>query len=106
MSMPNMVDLTVSTPVKDEPEVKEEIVTMTNTPRSLALDTPETNSSVAAQVIVGDTTLSTDASVTLGTGTRSADTSSNATNITNTPPPANSPPAKIRRCTRQSMKDT
>ena len=40
--MPNMVDLTVSTPVKDEPTVKTEQVSMSNTARSLPLDESST----------------------------------------------------------------
>ena len=104
--MPNMVDLTVSTPVKDEPEVKEEIVSMTNVPRSLPLENTGSSQGMAANLTIDDISASTEQSVTLGTETRSADTSSTSTSLTTTPPPVASPPAKIRRCTRQSMKDT
>ena len=97
--MPNMVDLTVSTPVKDEPEVKTEQVSLSNTARSLPLDESSTQPQGLQLAILDDTqdTSSVSCSVTLGTETRSLDT-------TDPPTPVRSPPAKMRRSTRQSSR--
>ena len=110
MSLPNMVDLTVSTPVKNEPQVKNEPTSMANTPRSLPVDQTDQPTSTmvvltnAANVSLGNTTSSTTRSVTLGTESLSPDTT--LSNMENTPPPTSSPPAKVRRCTRLSMKES
>ena len=106
MSLPNLVDLTVSTPVKDEPEVKPEqtsVVLETYVPRSLPLDVP----SIQPQDLekTGDDTppvSSESCSVTLETETRSLDTTE--LDLTDPPTPVRSPPAKMRRCTRQSRR--
>ena len=95
VSLPNIVDLTMSTPVKEEPEVKNEPGTMASTPASLPMQP-----SKRPRSILSDLTNSTlTRSITLGSETRSLDTS--ASENTRPPTPAvSSPPSKIRRSTR------
>ena len=100
VSLPNIVDLTMSTPVKDEPEVKVEPVSMASTPVSLPALTEVRK---RPRSILSDlTNSSTTRSITLGSEPRSLDTSTS--NMENTRPPTPiviSPPQKIRRSTRR-----
>ena len=96
-----MVDLTVSTPVKDEPKVEPGTIGMPNVARSLPLAVVED-----VQITPNDISSSVTQSVTLGTESRSPDsTLSNVENIQLPTPATASPPAKIRRFTRQSTKE-
>ena len=98
VSMPNMTGLALSTPVKQEPEVKQEIVSGNNIPTSLP---PLVNPT--AQMDVDEE--STACSVTLHTETRSPD--SNFSNVDNTRSPTpipSSPPRKVRRSARKACK--
>lgn len=95
--MPNLIDLAVSTPVKVEPEVKPEQVPMANVARSLPID------GTSNEIVANESgSSSTTRSVTLGTETRSIDTSEDQPRPST--PTINGPPAKMRRCTRQSTR--
>ena len=120
VSLPNLVNLMVSTPTKADTEIKQEPVSMSSVPTSLpALVTEEnrkrTRSPKPIQSwdhlpsVMSEVTQS----VTLESETRSADTShemltdySDACGVrTPTPPMESSPPQKIRRSARNAHKN-
>ena len=120
VSMPNLVDLSVSTPIKQEPECKTEPevgainVPSSNAPTgsamSISLDDTSTNTPVRKRnrsPILAFVDSESTRSVTLGSDTtRSLDTPTPEMPVTDTMPTpmSTSPPAKVRRSLRQLNK--
>ena len=104
VSMPNMTDLAVSTPVKPEPksttttEVKPEPTPMANVAHPATID------GTSNEVLDLTADSSTTRSITLETETRSSDTEASGDHLRAPTSLPQSPPAKMRRCTRSTCK--
>ena len=109
VSLPNLVDLSVSTPVKASPEVKQEPVSMASAPSSLPMLETDLNRKRTRSPKLMSSASEITQSVTLESETRSADTTASLMtdhSEVRTPTPAPvSPPAKIRRSTRNQNKN-
>ena len=101
VSLPDIVSLTMSTPVKVEPEVKVEPASMVSTPSSTPMETSAAKRPRSPGLDLTNSTVTR--SLTLESETRSADTSkSNAENTRPPTPVVLSPPTKVRRSTRRA----
>ena len=101
VSLPNLVNLAVSTPTKSE--VKTEPTSMSSAPQSLPVMATEQDRKRARSPNLFQTESEPTESITLQSETRSLDTNDGETTAARTPTPmAISPPQKVRRSTRNT----
>ena len=101
VSLPNLVNLAVSTPTKTE--VKTEPTSLSSAPQSLPMMATEMDRKRARSPNLFMSSSEITESITLESETRSMDTSEGEPTVARTPTPmAASPPQKVRRSTRHT----